>query len=160
MTAPPPAIDCARVLRFANVDNSVQYVGNSTLFVDGKLLGPVPCLAICKYRGEDEVLLMHCDHRWNSQGVSSHGTIAEAMARAEKSYKGISAKWIDAGASEEVAEKYLDELFGDQVCSFCGRRPDQVRQLYGAEKAHICDECVEKFYTMLVAEELPPRRSK
>jgi hypothetical protein len=67
------------VLHFARIDASIQYRGNTTLYVGGKLQGEVPCLAICKYRDHNDVLLFHCDNDWNSQGVSLHATVSEAM---------------------------------------------------------------------------------
>jgi hypothetical protein len=158
VTNPPPAIDCARVLHFAWVDSSVHYRGNSTLFVGGKLQGEVPCLAICKYRGEEEVLLFHCDNDWIAQGVSVHATSSEAMANAERMYEGISKKWVDSGTSEDDAERYLDKIFEGQACSFCAKRPDQVRQLYSSGRSRICDECVAKSHKLLTEEDLPPKR--
>src|SRR6266550_7706464 len=149
MTNPPPAIDCARVLHFTRVDASVQYRGNTTLYVGGKLQGEVPCLAICKYRDHDEVLLFHCDNNWNAQGVSVHATASEAMARAEQMYDGVSKIWIDPKTSEEEAEKYLDAIFEGQVCTFCAKRPDQVRQLYGGRRGQICDACIAKFHKLI-----------
>jgi hypothetical protein len=156
MTSPPSAIDCARVLPFARVDAAVHYRGNTTLYVGGKLQGEVPCLAICKYRDHNEVLLFHCDNDWNSQGVSVHATVSEAMSRAEQMYDGISRNWIDSKTSEEDAERYLDTIFEGQVCTFCAKRPDQVRQLYGGGRGHICDACIERFHRLLSEEELPP----
>ena len=47
---PPPVIDSARVLSYAFVDD-IPYQRWSSLYVDGKLLEQVPCLAICTNRG-------------------------------------------------------------------------------------------------------------
>jgi len=56
-----PVIDCSRLLCYAIVDNTVQFSGRTLLFVDGKELGRVPCLAICENKKLSEVLLFHCD---------------------------------------------------------------------------------------------------
>jgi len=152
MSTPLPVISCARVLRYAVVDDSVTYLGNKTLFVDGELLGRVPKLAICKYKDEDDTLLFHCDEEWAIQGVSAHESLEEAEKHAERMYRGITGLWIDPGISEEEAESYLDKLFEGQVCSFCAKRPDQARQLFGQGRGHICDECVLRFHEMLVEE--------
>jgi hypothetical protein len=47
----------------------MKYSGHSSLFCDGKEVGPVARLAIC--RGDDgEVCLFHCDRRWNVLGIA------------------------------------------------------------------------------------------
>src|SRR5580700_414603 len=121
-----PVIDCSRLLGYAIVDNTVQFSGRTLLFVDGKELGRVPCLAICENKKLSEVLLFHCDREWNTLGCSAHPSVAEAKARAERIYAGISTRWVDAGVSEQTAEAYLNEQFGNERCSFCDRRPDKV----------------------------------
>jgi hypothetical protein len=66
--APPPVLHCARLLYYAVLDSSVEFTGRSLLFVDGKELGPVPCLAICE--GEAETLLFHCSSDWSVLGLA------------------------------------------------------------------------------------------
>jgi hypothetical protein len=145
MTLPPPVLDCARVIEFAVLDESVGYSGRSLLFVDGKELGPVPCLAICKFKAEEEFLLFHCDRDWTVLGFSVHNSLAEAKRRADGVYPGISSVWVDAHVSEDEAERHLDKLFGGNRCSFCGKRADQVDRLIQNGEAKICNHCVEEF---------------
>jgi hypothetical protein len=70
-------------------------------------------LAICENKKLLEVLLFHCDSEWNTLGCSAHPSVAEAKARAERIYTGISARGIDAGVSEQTAEACMNEQFGN-----------------------------------------------
>jgi ClpX C4-type zinc finger len=146
---PPPVLDCARVIEYAVLNESVGYSGRTLLFVDGKELGQVPCLAICADKKSPGVMLFHCDREWTVLGCSGHPSIPEAKDRAERIYPGLSACWVDAHISEEQAEQYLDELLGDQQCSFCDKRADQVEQLIQRDDARICDRCINEFHTAL-----------
>jgi len=137
---PPPALDCARVLHFALLDGEVQFVGRSLLFVDGKELGRVPCLAICQ--DKTDILLFHCSSEWSVLGCSAHKSVPDAKARAESIYHGVSNRWMDANVSPEKAGAYLNHLFGDQRCSICGRRPDEVNSLIQKDLAWVCNHCV------------------
>ena len=159
-----PVINCSRLLCYAIVDHTVQFSGRTLLFVDGKELGQVPCLAICENKKLSDVLLFHCDSKWNTLGCSGHQSVAEAKAKAERIYAGISALWVDAGISKQTAEAYLNRQFGSERCSFCGKRPDQVDQMWQEtrrdrpsdrqsgqrkQKVRICDRCVTGFYDTL-----------
>jgi hypothetical protein len=140
---PPPVLMCARVIEFAVLDESVRYSGRTSLYVDGKELGAVPCLAICV--DTDGVLLLHCDSDWNALGYSGHRSVEEAKQVSERIYAGLSACWKNPQISPEQAEKYLDDVFKKDRCSFCGRRPDQVQQMIQKESVRICDRCVSEF---------------
>jgi len=55
---------------------------------------------------------------------------------------GVSSRWIDAGITEEEAERYMDELFGDERCSRCGKRADYVDALIRQpDGTYFCDAC-------------------
>jgi hypothetical protein len=87
--APPPALAGCKVEQYAIRPRSVKYSGHSGLFVEGKELGPVPRMAIC--REKNGLNLFYCDRRWNVLGSSgAHATIRSAKARAERAYPGIS----------------------------------------------------------------------
>ena len=136
------------------MEGTVQFSGRTLLFVDGKELGQVPCLAICENKKLSEVLLFHCDSEWNTSGCSAHSSVAKAKAKAERVYAGISARWVDAGVSEQTAEAYLNEQFGNERCSFWGRRPDEADQMILKEdqrkhEVRICDRCINQFYKEL-----------
>ena len=148
---PPPALDCARLLHYAVVDKSVGYSGR-TLFVDGKELGRVPHLAICVRDGSGEVLLFHCARNWRVLGCSAHESVVAAKHRAEKVYSGLSSRWIESGVTRAEADRFLEKLFGNQHCDGCGRRPDQVEQLFTKGRLRICDECLREIWQMAEAE--------
>jgi hypothetical protein len=146
---PPPVLSCARLLEYAVLDNSVGYAGRTFLFRGGTEVGRVPCVALCenKSTSADAVFLFLCGEDWSDLGCSGFPSAAEARDWAERTYPGISTRWVQALVSEEDAERYLDELFGDARCSFCSRRPDQgVEKLLGKDSAFICDRCVNEFY--------------
>jgi hypothetical protein len=77
---PPPVLDSARLLDYAVLDESVSYSGHSSLFVDGKELGPVPCLAICQALDGAGVLLFHCSDDWTVLGAAEYLSVAEAKS--------------------------------------------------------------------------------
>src|SRR5258708_11927337 len=126
LTPPPPALGCARVIEYAVLDESVGYTGRPTIFVGDEELGRVQRLAICDDKKSSRVLLLHCDEDWDARAISGFETVSEAKNHAERRYPGVSAQWIDAHVSEEEAERHLDEMFGDNRCSFCGKRADQI----------------------------------
>jgi hypothetical protein len=136
-------------LEYAVLDDSVGFSGRTLLFVDGKELGPAPCLAICQKLKATEVLLFHCDSDWTVLGAGFYAAVSEAKKRAERIYPGISPCWIDAQVTEDAAVRWLDEMWGDRRCGFCGRRPDEVAQIFGRGAVHICDTCVTEFHKAL-----------
>jgi hypothetical protein len=148
-SSPPPVVDCARVIEFAVLNETVGYRGRTLLFVDGKELGQVPCLAICEDNKPRGVMLFHCNREWTVLGCSAYGSIAEAKDRAEHIYPGLSPCWANAHVTEAQAEQYLDELFADERCSFCGKRADQVEQFIQRDQTWICDHCIVEFHDTL-----------
>ena len=145
---PPPVIDCARVLCYARINKFVGYAGRALLFVDGKELGRVPCMAICESQ-KIGILLFHCCRNWKTLGCSGHESVAAAKKKAESIYPGLSSRWIAAGVTKKRARQFLDGLWGDLRCGFCGKRPGEVRQLFSRRDAKIYDACLDRFYAML-----------
>lgn len=143
---PPPIVGGARLLAYASADDTIIYTNKSLLYVDGKLLGYVPNLAICESLEDAEILLQFCDEHWDPLGVAAFATVDEARGRAESEYHGITNKWIDARVSKEAAKRYLDELYKDVRCSFCGRTPPQTRSIFASSTARICDQCVTDLF--------------
>jgi hypothetical protein len=143
---PPPTLGSAHVIEYAEVDASVRFTGRQTLYVDGKLLGPVPRLALCQNFDASDVMLFHCDDEWNVLGVGGGPTLEAARELAERAYAGISAKWIKSRFSREDAEEWLSESWGEGRCAFCGRTPHQVHLMVkGSTGARICDICISEF---------------
>lgn len=146
---PPPVVCSERVLQYAVLDDTVRYNSSHGLFfVGGKELGKVPCLAICEEKGTSQVLLYHCESDWSPLGLSEHDSVAAAKTRAERIYPGSSAKWIETHFTKEDAAHFLDEIWADDRCSFCGKRPDEnIELLFKANaNARICEQCVRRFY--------------
>ena len=105
---PPPVLDSARLLEYAEVDASVKYTGRIMVYVDGAELGAVPRLAICEnMRGEPDTLLFYCDASWNVLAAGGYSSVREARASAETSYAGISRNWVKTPFSREEAERYF-----------------------------------------------------
>lgn len=148
---PPPAIASDRILYYAILDKSVGYTsGHGLQYVDGNDIERVPFLAICQSRVPSEVLLNFCEKGWNSIAVSVHDSPANAKRRAERIYPGSSACWVETKFSDEDVERYLDKMYKNFRCSFCGKRGDLVAQMFaGNSNAQICDECVAEFHAGL-----------
>ena len=152
MNAPPPVLCFARVLAYAIVDGSVEFTGRQHVYVDGTLLGRVPCLALCQNLGpdDDEIVLFHCDDQWEVIGVSGRGTnLPDAKAAVENGYRGIAAKWIDTGISVDEARAWLEQQYPEDKCSFCGRLPFEFEAAFGGHRSTICGDCVRQYFAML-----------
>jgi len=154
MAQPPPVLDHCRVLEYAVLAGKVKYSGHSNLFFDGKEVGPVAALAIGKPMDSHEPLVLHCDHRWAVQAVAGFPSVREAKTRAERIYPGVSVLWRRTGVSKAKAEAYLARMWKGMTCSFCGRRPDQIKNMIGERgkrSVRICDICVREFHEELDA---------
>jgi len=152
---PPPVLGNARVLEFADLDESVTYSGHSSLFVGNvkeglKELGPVPRLAIAQDLTTGEIMLLHCDQDWEVLGRGGgYESIPKAKASAERAYHGVSSRWIDHKVSETEALSFRDEMWADQRCSFCEKTPLDFNMMIKRKDARICDACIEEFHKML-----------
>jgi hypothetical protein len=147
---PPPVLYSARVLAYAVLGDDVVYTGQQMIFVDGKLLGPVPRLAICRDLSDGSILLHYCDEGWTPLAVSSHPTVEDARRSAETKYAGSDSHWVTASYTDADVELELEEVWGDERCSFCGKRPFQVDQLMHGRAAYICDVCIREFHDRLL----------
>jgi hypothetical protein len=98
----PPAVICANdraVLEYALLDHSVGFrEGHGLLFVGGKEIGRLPCLAICQDRNSGQVTLYFCDSGWNPIGIAVLDSVSQAKKKAERIYPGSSARWIATGS--------------------------------------------------------------
>lgn len=93
ISKPPTILDSARVLAFAILDSTVEYTGKITVYMDGKLIGPVPCLAICQNEGERDYLLFYCNKKWKVLAAGGYPSFELTQERAEVAYRGSMAKW-------------------------------------------------------------------
>ncbi len=147
---PPPVLASARVVEYAVLGHSVRYSGHSSLFVEGKELGPVPRLAICQPFGEAQFFLFHCDEDWEVLGGEPYESVTEAKGRAERIYPGVSACWIDRQITEAEAKDYVEQEFGHERCRFCGRWPLDVQQMVVHERGGpICNFCIDEFHAFI-----------
>jgi hypothetical protein len=116
-TSPPPpiiAVNDRVLLWYAVLDESVGYSsGHGLMYVDGKEMGEVPCLAICEDRSypEFQFTLYYCDTNWAPIGVAGYHSVDEAKRRAERIYPGSAACWVESHFTEEDVKQYKDELF-------------------------------------------------
>ena len=86
-----------------------------------------------------EFMLFECDERWSVIEKTAHASVEKAKA----SRPGV--EWVDRPLSQNDVSAYLDELWKDQKCSFCGRRPDQVTRIVENGDVRVCDICVREF---------------
>src|SRR6267143_498351 len=122
MTKPPPALDGALVIAFALADETVKYEERQTLFINEALLGRVPKLAICQNLEETEFMVFHCNHDWEVLAVTGgYESAAAAKSRTELSYHGIDTKWDSTDYKKEDANSFLEGLFKEDSCTFCGK---------------------------------------
>ena len=146
MNRPPLALDCSHVIEYAVNDEGVTFEQRYTLNVGGEWLGEVSNLAICQNFDETEFMVFHCNAEWEVLGVAAgYGSIQEAKERAERSYHGITSKWIASGYSRDEAVKYVEDQLKDKSCSFCGRTPLQFQAVAG-DAVRICNICVDRLY--------------
>ena len=100
---PPQAITLndSVLLCHAVLDESVGYsMGHGLFFVDGKEIGKVPRLAICKDKASGLFTLYYCDEDWNPLGVATdYRSIDSAKLRAERIYPGSSTRWRDSSSN-------------------------------------------------------------
>lgn len=148
MNLPPPSVAAPlRVVAYACVDSSVRYLGNKTLYVDGELLGLVQCLAICHDSRTNEFSVAHCDGEWEVKGIAGgYSSPEKAKEAIERTYQGISTKWTETGYKEEDVARFLEDTYAEFKCSFCGKRPDEVKSMVRSSTANICNECVVDFH--------------
>jgi ATP-dependent Clp protease ATP-binding subunit ClpX len=58
-----------------------------------------------------------------------------------------------------MPERRASPLDKDMVCTFCGKRRDQVEKLIKGPAVQICDECVE-LCVEIIEEEIPNWRAR
>ena len=147
---PPPILGNGRLLEYAVVDESVRYSGRSLIFVGFKELGPVPFLAITKDFKTGEIALLYCDREWDVLATGGcYESLEQAKESAERTYHGISSRWIDAKVTEKEALEYRDAVWADSRCSFCDTIPPDFDMLMARDNARICSLCIEKFHKIL-----------
>jgi hypothetical protein len=133
---------------YALNERGVEFSGHTNLFVGEREIGRVPRLALCKEKG-GEVLLLHCNRTWSIKGIAAFPSLRDARKRAERIYPGVSKRWVQMNVTSFQAERYLRKIWVGKECSFCGRRPDQVRGMVSRRKLRICDRCATECHELL-----------
>jgi hypothetical protein len=147
-TKPPPVLLGERVVAYALNERGVEFSGHTNLFVDGREIGRVPRLVLCRKKSS-EVLLLHCNRAWSVKGIAAYPSLRYARKRAERIYPGVSNRWVQMNVTSPQAERYLRKMWAGKECSFCGRRPDQVRGMVSRMKVRICDRCATECHEIL-----------
>lgn len=149
MEAPPPALAGLYVVAYAEADESISFEQRRTLNVEGEWLGRVPRLVLCQDFESLEYAIQHCREDWYPLGiVGGYPTIEAAKAAIERSYHGISAKWIPAATSFEAAREMNEADLRATACSFCARTVLQVQIMVG-DKVRICGQCIDEFHAVI-----------
>jgi hypothetical protein len=152
-SCPPPVLDSARLIAFANVPEHVPFTGRIHLNVGGEWLGRVENLAICRnYCKPDDLLLLFCDADWQSQGCIPFTTVEEAKLKAERGYTGVSELWQESPYDDVAVDSFLRDEYGvdpkaewwSYRCSFCQAEVEGQGITKGW--ATICASCVETFH--------------
>lgn len=149
LSIPPPVLSMARVVSYATVDESVGFSGRQRLYVDGKLLGKVPKIVICRPLRKNstaDLLIYYCDGNWDVLGVTQAASIVAAEREVERYYPGISRHWIAMAVTEPEAVEWIKMHHKDEICSFCGRLPFEFDAFVAQGSAVICSVCIDEFY--------------
>lgn len=149
-----PPIICVNdrvLLAYAILDDSVGFnQGHGLLFVEGKEIGRVPCLAVSQDKNSDKVMLYFCKRDWSLLGIAAQDSVTEAKKKAERIYPGAARCWVDAHFTDDDVARYLDEAFAEMRCSFCGKHPGKtMAATFQSGSARICGSCVAEFYRQL-----------
>jgi hypothetical protein len=149
---PPPAIDSAQVIAYAVLDRTVRWTGRQVLLVDGKPLGPVPRLAICRNLFGDlkDFLIFHCDSRWNVLGIAGAPTLRDCMLRSERWYEGVSKRWVRTNTTKRLAERWLRAECASHACSMCRKLPAEADGMFSKGAVNFCFSCVREMHRSLV----------
>ena len=149
--SPPPAIDFARVIEYALVEEPIRWTGRQRLYVGDVLLGPVPRLVLVQNMDGPlvDVLLFHCDEDWQVLGVNGAATLADAKALAEAAYAGVTKHWMPANVTAAAAERYMRTTFPRAFCSFRDRSAGEAGRFVESQTATICADCIERLHAAM-----------
>jgi len=117
-------------------------------------VGPVPRLALGRARN-NEVVVFHCDARWNVVGAMAYDSVRAAKQRAERFYPGISKGWTLTGYTRRQANRILQRSGAPQRCSICEKPWHAVEQMVEIKKPRIalCDGCIRELFGMIASDD-------
>lgn len=110
-SALPPVITVndRLLLHYAVLNDEVGFnSGHGLMFVDGKEIGRVPCLAICQDKDSTQFVLYYCDTDWRPIGIAIYESVDAAKRRVERIYPGSATCWTQASFTESEAERFLE----------------------------------------------------
>lgn len=143
---PPIVLHGCRIEQYAIRDRSIRFRGHRLLSVDGKEVGPVPRLALGRWRGKG-LMVFHCDRRWNVvAGDGPYPSLREAKQGSERFYPGISTAWKRTGYSQTQFNRYIARI--GPTCSMCSKAWLDVEKMVEIKKRKLvfCDTCIRKLY--------------
>jgi hypothetical protein len=142
---PPPLIGSDRVLAYAIISPSMIFTGRTIIYVDGKLLGPVPRLALCQDGDGPGVVLYHCDEIWEVFAVSGGGSPHEIKERAERAYVGLAGEWCASPYTPQDVAQFSERQEPVPVCSSCQKAASEVERIIVKEDGGpaICNVCID-----------------
>lgn len=163
---PPPVIDAAKLVAFAENDDEITYTGKLSLHVgdppDMTTVGELPRLVIINpFNNPQDYLLGFCDESWAIAGIIAFDSASAAKSRAERYYTGISGKWTESPYSEDQVRDFLrteyevdpDTQWWVVRCSFCGKLLEETTGVLGSDAATICFGCIKRFHGELSSSE-------
>ncbi len=154
MKKPPLIIlDPHYVVEYAKTNKRHRLSKKRKLNVNGKYVGKVPRMAICKKVGKDEFFLLHCNKKWEVVYAFDYFdalSLVEAKLLAESHYAGVDKNWIKTRYTEKQAKIYLrkqQEIIEKTKCSFCGSMQfdEGIQQIICSDIAFICNKCIVDF---------------
>ena len=158
MKKPPLIIlDPHYVVEYAKTNKRYRLSKKRKLNVNGKNVGKVTRMAICKKVGKEEYFLLHCNKKWEVVYAFDYFdalSLMDAKLLAESHYTGIDKNWIKTSYTEKQAKKYLSKQqkkIEKTKCSFCGSKQfdDGIKQIICSEIACICNKCIIEFNQLL-----------
>lgn len=158
MEVPPPYLYGLHIAEYAEADDSVDFEQRHWINVNGEWLGKVPCLAICRHFKSLEYAILFGTADWEYLAAApGFDSIEKAKARIERSYHGISAKWVRSETTFEEAHALYKFDLQDDSCSFCNRPPLEMNRMVATEDnfARICDRCIDRYYKMIHRDDKP-----
>lgn len=92
--SPTGQIGGGDVLFYTPIDERHRFTGSCLQKVGGKVVGPLPNLAIAKFADGGGFYLFGCDTDWRCVTDTFHDSIEDAKVQAEFEYEGTIATWL------------------------------------------------------------------
>jgi hypothetical protein len=93
MKPPPSEFGDLQLAAYSPVDWRHKATGNCRHSVEGKELGEVAGLAICREPSGDGFYLFYCNEHWEPLTDTWHQSLEDAMRQAEFEYSGVAGTW-------------------------------------------------------------------